>query len=344
MQRPADKINHALVLGGRQGIGKDTLLEPVKHAVGPWNFHEVSPHAHAGRFNGFVKSVILRVSEARDLGEFDRFKFYDHTKIYTAAPPDVLRVDEKHLREHYVFNCLGSSSPPTTRPTASICRPTIAGITSPGPIREGRIPAGYWNRLWGWYTPSGFGHVAAYLSELDLSGFDAKAPPPKTPAFWEIVDASQAPEDAELADVLDALGNPDAMTLPQLIAEATGEAAEWLMDRRNRRASRIGWSAAATSPCATPDRKDGLGSCEERVRSSTPRVQLSAARAAHAAQMVKGTSEREDGMMVSEAVKARGLLEKFFSEGVKALPNAINAPRARACKRNRRGDRLLSLL
>ena len=26
-----------------------------------------------GRFNGFLKSVILRISEARDLGEFDRF-------------------------------------------------------------------------------------------------------------------------------------------------------------------------------------------------------------------------------------------------------------------------------
>jgi hypothetical protein len=34
VQRPADKVNHALVLGGEQGIGKDTLLEPVKHAVG----------------------------------------------------------------------------------------------------------------------------------------------------------------------------------------------------------------------------------------------------------------------------------------------------------------------
>jgi hypothetical protein len=49
----------------------------------------------------------LRISEARDLGEVDRFSFYDRTKIYTAAPPDVLRVDEKNLREHYVFNCLG---------------------------------------------------------------------------------------------------------------------------------------------------------------------------------------------------------------------------------------------
>ena len=107
VQLPGQKINHALVLGGPQGIGKDTLLEPVKHAVGPWNFEEVSPVHLLGRFNGFVKSVILRVSEARDLGEINRFSFYDHTKVYTAAPPDVLRVDEKHLREHYVFNCLG---------------------------------------------------------------------------------------------------------------------------------------------------------------------------------------------------------------------------------------------
>src|SRR5262249_26513815 len=29
VQRPGEKINHALVLGGLQGIGKDTLLEPV---------------------------------------------------------------------------------------------------------------------------------------------------------------------------------------------------------------------------------------------------------------------------------------------------------------------------
>ena len=60
-----------------------------------------------GRFNGFLKSVVLRISEARDLGEFDRFKFYEHLKAYTASPPDVLRCDEKHLREHYVFNCCG---------------------------------------------------------------------------------------------------------------------------------------------------------------------------------------------------------------------------------------------
>jgi Family of unknown function (DUF5906) len=107
VQRPWEKINHALVLGGQQGVGKDTLLEPVKRAVGPWNWHEISPRDVLGRFNGFAKSVILRVNEARDLGDVNRFQFYDHMKSYAAAPPDVLRVDEKHLREYYVLNCCG---------------------------------------------------------------------------------------------------------------------------------------------------------------------------------------------------------------------------------------------
>jgi hypothetical protein len=106
VQRPQEKINHAVLLGGDQGIGKDTLLEPVKRAVGPWNCHEIGPH-HLGRFNGFVRAVILRISEARDLGEVDRFNLYEHLKTYCAAPPDVLRVNEKNLREYTVTNCCG---------------------------------------------------------------------------------------------------------------------------------------------------------------------------------------------------------------------------------------------
>ena len=85
MQRPHEKINHGLVLGGLQGIGKDTLLEPVKQAVGPWNFAEVSPQQMLGRFNGFIKSVDAADLRSADMGEFDRFKFYDHMKTCTRS-------------------------------------------------------------------------------------------------------------------------------------------------------------------------------------------------------------------------------------------------------------------
>ncbi len=108
VQRPGEKINHALVLGsGGHGIGKDSALDPVKHAVGPWNFVDVKPTQMLERFNGFVKSIILRISEARDLGDMDRYSFYDHMKVYTAAPPEVLMCDEKHVREHAVLNVTG---------------------------------------------------------------------------------------------------------------------------------------------------------------------------------------------------------------------------------------------
>jgi hypothetical protein len=55
VQWPAEKINHALVLGGKQGTGKDTLLEPIKRAVGPWNFIEVMPSHMLGRSTAFSK-------------------------------------------------------------------------------------------------------------------------------------------------------------------------------------------------------------------------------------------------------------------------------------------------
>ena len=88
VQRPEEKINHAVVLGGaEEGIGKDTILEPVKRAVGHWNFKEATPEAMLESFNKVVQATILRVSEASDLGEANRYAFHERMKLYIAAPP-----------------------------------------------------------------------------------------------------------------------------------------------------------------------------------------------------------------------------------------------------------------
>jgi hypothetical protein len=260
VQRPQEKINHALFLGGSQGIGKDTLLAPVKTAIGPWNFQEVSPKAMLGNFNGFARSVILRVSEARDLGDINRYTFYDATKAYAAAPPDVLRVNEKNLREYYVVN---------------VCAVVITsnyksdGLYLPADDRRHYVAwsdltgedfaNGYWNSLWSWYRSGGEEDVAAYLCKLDISRFDPKAPPAKTPAFWAIVDANQAPEEAELADALDKLGRPDALTLADVMREVGGSGfADWLADRKNRRAIPHRFERCGYVPVRNPDASSGL--------------------------------------------------------------------------------------
>jgi hypothetical protein len=234
VQQPEIKINHALVMGGEEGIGKDTLLEPVKRAVAPWNFHEVSPTQMMGRFNNFVKSTILRINEARDLGDVDRFKFYDHIKVYAAAPPDVLRIDEKHLREHYVFNCVGVVILTNYRTDGIyLSEQDRRHFVAWSEVRRSDFASDYFSTLWKWLDDGGTEHVAAYLNELDLSGFDPKQPPPKTEAWQAIVNASHAPENAELADAIDKLGNPAALLLDDLIGVAP--ALDWLYEPKSRR-------------------------------------------------------------------------------------------------------------
>jgi hypothetical protein len=283
-QRPDEKPNHALVLGGGQGIGKDTLLEPSKYSVGPWNFNEVSPQQLLGRFNSFVKSVILRISEARDLGDVDRYAFYDHMKVYTAAPPDVLRCDEKHLREHSVLNVCGVII--TTNHKGD-------GIYLPADDRRHYVAwsnmtkedfaADYWQDIYGWYGAGGLENVAAYLMALDLTGFDPKAPPPKTAAFWDIVDANRSPEDAELADVIDIIGNPDALTLARLVQHADDPFREWLQDRRSRRQIPHRLESVGYVPVRNDAAEDGLwkiGSKRQAIyalKSKTIRDRITAA-------------------------------------------------------------------
>jgi len=241
VQHPGIKCNHALVLGGMQGIGKDTILEPVTTALGKWNCQEISPIQMLGRFNGWLKAVLVRVSEARDLGEVDRYAFYEHAKAIIVTPPDVLRVDEKNLREHYIVNVLGLVI--TTNHKTD-------GLYLPADDRRHYVAwshrqaieydEAYWRTLYGWYASGGSGHVCAYLRSLDLSAFDPKAPPPKTPAFWAIVQAGEAPESSELRDVLDHLGNPAAITVSKLMAAAQDlklfDLFDELQDRKNRRA------------------------------------------------------------------------------------------------------------
>jgi hypothetical protein len=263
VQFPGVKINHALVLGGEQGIGKDTVLEPVKAAIGPWNWHDISPVQMIGRFNGWAKSIVLRISETRDLGDVDRCGFYEHCKVYMAAPPDVLRVDEKNLREHYILNVCGVIIT-SNHKTDGLYIP--AGdrrhFVAWSSLTPKDFPADYWPSIYGWFAAGGAGHVAAYLRSFDLRGFDCKAPPPKTPAFWAIVQAGEAPESGELRDIIEALETPDAVTLTAVITKAqylsmTGLADE-LSERKNRRAiphrlERIGYVAVRN-----PDADDGL--------------------------------------------------------------------------------------
>lgn len=263
VQNPGRKINHAVVLGGAQGIGKDTILVPVRQAIGPWNCQDASPTQIMGRFNGFTKCVLLVISEARDLGEVDRFAFYDHSKTYLAAPPDVIRVDEKNLREHYVVNVCGVIIT-TNHKSDGLYVPADdrRHYIAWSDVTRDQFDADYWTRLYAWYEDGGTRHVIAHLMTMDLAGFDPKAPPPKTPAFWAVVQANEAPESGELRDVIDEMQRPAAITVDSLVTAANSlklfDLADELKDRRARRAMPHKLERIGYVPVRNPDAEDGL--------------------------------------------------------------------------------------
>lgn len=112
--------------------------------------------------------------------------------------------------------------------------------------------------IWNFYAEGGLQDVGAYLRQRDLTGFDPKAPPPKTAAFWVIADTNRAPEELEIADLLDGLGSPKAVTLSRLQLAAKGDFGDWIKDRKNRRAIPHRLEKCGYTPVRNPDATDGL--------------------------------------------------------------------------------------
>ncbi len=272
VQAPHVKLNHALVLGGSFGIGKDTLLEPVIRAVGSWNCHEVSPTALLGHFTPFHQSVILRISEAHDLGETDIFAFYEHSKSIIAAPPNALRVNAKFKPEYHIPNLVGVVITTNLKVNGMFLPPDdrrhyVAWSDHPGARDPGGLPSKYFEELWEWIENGGAGHVAAYLRAYDLSRFNPKASPPQTEAFFEICGANRSTESGELADALEELvrlgrerGEDELLvfTKAMLMRVAQGALWNWLNSKGSRRQLPAQLEKLGFRPVGNPFAEDRL--------------------------------------------------------------------------------------
>jgi hypothetical protein len=123
----------------------------------------------------------------------------------------------------------------------------------------------YFANLYNWYAEGGNEIVAHYLMNLDISGFDAKAPPKKTEAFWTIVEASRALEESEMADALDRLQErsgathwPDAVTLEKIADGADENFRAFLRDAKNRKKIPHRLKDCEYVQVRNQDAKDGL--------------------------------------------------------------------------------------
>jgi hypothetical protein len=241
VQFPGRKCNHALVMGsGVHGTGKDTLLVGLQYAVGERNFRAIKPHQLAETFTPWMRSVVVQVSESRDQGEgfasISRYEMYERCKDLAAAPPKALDCNEKHKGQYPVANVMRLVITTNHQVDGLHMDPNDRRHYCAWSDAEKMTEADA-NAIYAWYENGGLDAVAHFLRTLDLKarGFNAKAPPPRTGWWHQLVANGATAEEERFGDALDKLGKPEWVTLPQ-VAEAGGlELAGWIAAPANKR-------------------------------------------------------------------------------------------------------------
>ena len=179
IQRPGEKINHALVIGStNEGLGKDTLIEPVRAAVGRKYVREISPQHLARDFNGWLVGAKLIV--VQEMHNFERKATMNRLKPLVAAPPAALHVNAKFRSEFFVPNIVSMIFFTNEEDALALNkgeRRYFVTWNDADPLERSRYAA-----LWGWLHSGGADLAARWLMDRDISAFDAKGQAPGTQA------------------------------------------------------------------------------------------------------------------------------------------------------------------
>ena len=187
LQHPGEKIGHAVVIIGGQGVGKDTVLRPLFEAVGLHNVASIDTATLFGQWTYFLRSQIVYCQEMITYGRRD---LYNALKPYISAQATRLAVNEKNLRQYFVPNnqnwiVTGNHDNAIALEDDDRRFWVHRSFTDEPP------PSDYFSKLHAWLKSGGTERVFGWLKQRDLSGFDPMAKPPITAAKRTMLEASQ---------------------------------------------------------------------------------------------------------------------------------------------------------
>jgi Family of unknown function (DUF5906) len=185
VQYPDDKPNWAWLIMSLAGVGKDTMIEPMRVALGRDNVQPFDFTKLGGAHNYFVKCKLLIASEIAQHDNTREAKAnFDHFKVFTTRPPETLTVNPKRLPPYQIPNRCGvmlfSNEPNPVAFDRSDRRLHVLSCLDVPP-RD----AAYYQGLHDWLTnQDGATLIANYLEHVTLSQADIhelKGPAPMTP-------------------------------------------------------------------------------------------------------------------------------------------------------------------
>jgi hypothetical protein len=204
VQFPGHKINHAILMGGSPGSGKDTLFAPFFWSIGgkgKANCSLVKSEDLSSQWGYALECEVMEIAELRQTEARDRRALENVLKPIIAAPPELLPVNRKGLHPYMALNRVFVVAFSNER----------AAISIPSEDRRwfclwaeaDRLPEAEAVSLWNWYEHrGGFAAVAAYLMSRDVSAWNPSAPPPMTEAKAIMVEHGMSGAESFLVNMI----------------------------------------------------------------------------------------------------------------------------------------------
>jgi len=203
VQNPNKKINHALLIGGHPGSGKDTMLAPFFWSIGgkdKANCALVKNEDLSSQWGYALECEVMEIAELRQSEAKDRRALENALKPIIAAPPELLQVNRKGLHPYMALNRVFVVAFSNER----------AAISLPSDDRRwfclwagaGKLPEADAVALWRWYHSGGFAAIAAWLHSRDVSAFNPAAAPPMTEAKAIMIEQGRSSAESYLVELI----------------------------------------------------------------------------------------------------------------------------------------------
>jgi hypothetical protein len=203
VQHPEVKVNHAILHGGDQGSGKDTMWAPFIWSVCGAHLKNrglLDNDTMSSQFGYALESEILILNELKEPDAKERRALANRLKPIIAAPPEMLSVNRKGLHPYQMVNrvfVLAFSNDPVPISLDSQDRRWFC-VWSHAPRMAPDAAA----KMWKWYTSGGFAAIGAWLTARDVSAFNPGAAPMLTEFKLNLVEHGMSSAESFLVEMM----------------------------------------------------------------------------------------------------------------------------------------------
>lgn len=181
LQQPKVKVNHAILLAGHEGSGKDSFFAPLFYGIrgdgklSPENVRTMPAHKALETFHYELETEVLVLNELRESDARERRALANALKPLIAAPPDMITINRKGLKPYQMVNRLLVVAFSNYRVSITLDSGDRRWfcVWSDAP----KMTPEQGDALWSWFNAGGLSACANWLAKRDIAKFNPSSAP-----------------------------------------------------------------------------------------------------------------------------------------------------------------------